>query len=1237
MRAAPFVYVSPTLGFSSAIAIGCGGGEPRGTTERERGVCVCVCVCEYMPSSSKLLSRALSSSGSDADGTSVRLGGAAAAAAAKDDDGSSSAPSPPSSFALTSGAAASDSDPSEVWLDETILTSRPLSCSGASASADVPPASSLRLLRRSRARQPIDGFADEAGLRGSGTFSTRGWSRRRPRFGSSRLSARLSKSGDEEDVNRDALDPDGAFIHASDIGQETVKTNLRTQTFAGCVRSFDAAERLARSRRREALCQDSEGNTFSLRSGPVELGTLGVGISLWFDSLLGMMLLFVMMLLLTIPAWVLYLQSAQEESMYDQHLAVPLKVSAGTQAYYVAPQQQQQQQNSTAALPSATLMRAPDAAMLEITSYCDAAYTILFLLGIWTLRHLQLKTVAKLSDGALTMGRYSVVVYGLPRETATRAYASEVRLHFENLYGREKVREVVLGTDSGPLVRLFHERAGLLIARKRALALRAVSRGMNGRRRHFSALQRLRACEDAIISAWGEEQETVTETTCAFVTFRDGDSMRACVADYGTGVVAWLLQRSPKRFRNPSHPVLPHVERFDGEERPREWGKGWRIRVSQAPEPSDVVWENMGVSEVVRVLRRLGTWFLILVGIALSFLIVVYAHAQTNTLPPTVDRAKSEAYGLLRCGEIWPVEGGDSDEAALESMERLSSGASGSRCRDYVDREVFVVAVDARMVEAAGSATTDDADAEIPDVVCCAAFVCHAQYCRGQGFAKWYRGEAEVSTCDDYWYNESFRIGLFVLASAVAVICNLFLTAFIYSITAKEAHRTISKQEDSIAFKLCIAQIMNNAVIALAIFGLVEGNEDNIVFGGDHSDFNYGWYESVGAAIFRTLSLQVLLTHAYGPGRALACRLWRWLTRKSVILQHDLDRLYEPQEFDLATKYGALNGVIIVALTFSSGIPTLLCVAVLHLTLAYTVDKYVLLRLSATPPMFDASLALSSLDFLPLAAWLHSAFAVWIYSAVGGEMTTGATTTTDANESAAANPHSQFDFSSRLAVKQAQPHLISLIVMTGLAVAKANTNLFWRRRDDADNGGLPSVLEGEEAKPSIDDARLMESIVVDPLAIRNVLTQRLGSVQSLFAAAAATVAGTGGGGGSSLHASAPDLERAQRSTSAAAQWTGPRSYAMAEDPRYAELFEQTTPTEVVDRKRRELKRVRPLLARSSIEGFTVFDESAARGILDGDTSSDGTAAHTDTNGGGGGGGGAGVGESFLRGFTVAMI
>jgi len=89
--------------------------------------------------------------------------------------------------------------------------------------------------------------------------------------------------------------------------------------------------------------------------------------------------------------------------------------------------------------------------------------------------------------------------------------------------------------------------------------------------------------------------------------------------------------------------------------------------------------------------------------------------------------------------------------------------------------------------------------------------------------------------------------------------------------------------------------------------------------------------------------------------------------------------MFTNPDFMLSARFAQLLNTVFVTLMYSAAMPLILMFAVVNFLVVFWVDKFLLLRSSRLPPSFDHTIADSAVAMLPLAALLHTAFAIWMY------------------------------------------------------------------------------------------------------------------------------------------------------------------------------------------------------------------------------------------------------------------
>ena len=249
--------------------------------------------------------------------------------------------------------------------------------------------------------------------------------------------------------------------------------------------------------------------------------------------------------------------------------------------------------------------------------------------------------------------------------------------------------------------------------------------------------------------------------------------------------------------------------------------------------------------------------------------------------------------------------------------------------------------------------------------------------CAALGFTTISSHETLKTACEDFYDQQIWLLVMTGLAALAVVGLNAVLKVFLVRLAKFERPRTVSILTVSTAEKVFSAQFLNTAVVVYVLNSrFFEG-----IFGGEHADFSHKWYATVGLAISMTMLVNVLNPHV---SQMCAARVLSWLN--SCICggcvaktEEKLDKAYDPPEFELAPRVGALLNTLFCCLTFAAGCPILIWFVCLSNGLCYLCDRYALLRVCARPPQYDRSVMVRIALLLPLAMFLHVIVAVLMY------------------------------------------------------------------------------------------------------------------------------------------------------------------------------------------------------------------------------------------------------------------
>jgi len=253
--------------------------------------------------------------------------------------------------------------------------------------------------------------------------------------------------------------------------------------------------------------------------------------------------------------------------------------------------------------------------------------------------------------------------------------------------------------------------------------------------------------------------------------------------------------------------------------------------------------------------------------------------------------------------------------------------------------------------------------------------------------------------CGAYLTKVAIARALSVLAVLVIVVVNLLLKSIIKLLTIFEKHTSLTRMQESITTKLFVGLFLNTGIVLLVVnmsfqqwigtstpsstadasaFGV--SIPINSFFDGRYSDFDRAWFVHVGSSITLTMIFNIFNPHLF-PFLCIPWQRWRrtWKcclpgVKKS---QSVWNERFAGETFELAERYAVLLNTLFVTLLYSAGMPALLPIAATTFLLTYLMDRASFLRLYRIPPRYDHSLALYTTALLPYAILLHLAFAIW--------------------------------------------------------------------------------------------------------------------------------------------------------------------------------------------------------------------------------------------------------------------
>ncbi|OQR84545.1 transmembrane protein [Achlya hypogyna] len=770
-----------------------------------------------------------------------------------------------------------------------------------------------------------------------------------------------------------------------------------------------------------------------------DISELGVGLQLYFMFTKYMGLCFLGMSVLALPALIMH------GSGYgiDTQMIDPMRLSLYTMA--------NEGVNSTGNATTQWCLGNPFTQDPFTTSYiitaCDLLYSAGFVFFIWYFKHASNQVIAMQAD-AITPAKYAVFVRGLP-PSATEA---SVLQHFNQRYNPTADRKefpMRMGcwgrprppkhrpdlTHGGRLTapvsntdHLVHGPNALYVGT--FIAEVSIAHPTGGLLRTFLAMEHLTAKvaelndilstlkspaaevpdRDKLTTKVEEQLEKVTDTLerktarmkelrangastveaceCAFVVFNSVEAQQRCLRDYRTSGYSYARYFQPKDLR------------FEGK---------YPLHVRQAPEPSNIMWENLEVSATERRLRRYFTNFITFLLLLLSCAIISLAQsAQAKFSAATIPNFCSEALPAVFTGNYSTIP-----NYAWKLYWNQYPNVTcplGSYYVGYTNKVAVTVPARGNATQCLGHciSTTTTLDKTCSTLPCfdpalvdlktrpCTTYLasdllkcyCEPALERAIQLYGWIDGPRKMYNyelpCQGYLKNYLAKNSALFLAAVTVIVVNLFLQTVLRAFADFERHTSESDRTSAMVLKLFFAQLLNTGIIVL----LVNANLSNVplplslseILHGQFDDFVRQWYISVGVGISTTMIINavspqlgpLLQTYVIGPIR-------RWRALRAAVTQKQMNELFAGPPFDISLRYPLVLNTVFVTMMYCGGIPILLPVASLSCLVMHQLDKLTIMRLYSVRTAYDEALGQLSLAMLPLALLLHLAFSTWMY------------------------------------------------------------------------------------------------------------------------------------------------------------------------------------------------------------------------------------------------------------------
>lgn len=465
------------------------------------------------------------------------------------------------------------------------------------------------------------------------------------------------------------------------------------------------------------------------------------------------------------------------------------------------------------------------------------------------------------------------------------------------------------------------------------------------------------------------------------------------------------------------------------------------MRVERAPEPDDILFENLEVSGLQKFVRRLRTTTAMVVALLVCFYVILqasrYRQEFSSSIPNLAycssvvpqqytaftNNADISAVSLLRPPDDLISYYDSQCEAAIEGTFYAVYSRTGTVKQPVAPYSISACSRPSPygLCPAAGEATycpclsvqatdtcrtyqctTEGASSKaclsyqarlLADCFCAAELANLAQSGEGLAALSDYSQTSSTPQCKAFYSSYVAVEVLTYSATFLVVIIGKLLEAIIGVLNRAEKHSCVSESQGAYMFKIFLSLYINMALVVLIVFGRVDGLPSAFaqasVLQGIYSDFTGAWYGNVGAYLLLTFIVQVASVPVFSLAQyfvlyPLARRLVYPSIRKrvntSVVIQDDLNAYEVGPVFETSYATAQSLALAFFAMTFASGLPLLMPLASVAFTVFFTVDKFLICRFYQRPPKISEGVIRATIALLPVAALIRLAVACWMLS-----------------------------------------------------------------------------------------------------------------------------------------------------------------------------------------------------------------------------------------------------------------
>ena len=446
----------------------------------------------------------------------------------------------------------------------------------------------------------------------------------------------------------------------------------------------------------------------------------------------------------------------------------------------------------------------------------------------------------------------------------------------------------------------------------------------------------------------------VPKMVSAYVTFSTDLGKRVIWSRYGQG-----------RF---CHRVCcqPTLARYHGtaKEGTSEYMNMTRVNIQRSPEPSTMLWQNIGMTQGQKCCYRFLTFLVSLAVVGVAAMVVFYAKTSD---PSALGKE------CLNTTNSAPL-----DSVRMFGQEVSCDGwiKEVAQTSNYGDLSVACAPYTKTITEGNIHLTSSNSLAR----------TCGCHSIAFDAAKK--NNQKVVKLCTNYIQYVAIQNGLQFIAVASVILINMIQLVVAKKLGSCQRHSSLDGQESAVAVNVLVGAFFNTGLVMLLVNARVD--EDSAISSiaasasavnvdvttalqGKYSDFTSTWYGDVGVAISITMIIYI-----FSPHVAPCLRYCKFCccSNRHGSTQAQLNSRYVGPDFHHSIRYPQVFVVLFVCMAYSTGIPILYLVISATAFSFYWVDKYLFTRWYRTPPQYDAQISRQFSAYLPYAALMHMCFGI---------------------------------------------------------------------------------------------------------------------------------------------------------------------------------------------------------------------------------------------------------------------